>query len=164
MYRVLFVCTGNICRSPTAEGFFRHQLRSSPLSGRVETDSAGTGSWHLGSSPDHRAVTLAQDYGVDLSSLRARRVTRDDFRTFDLLIAMDDSHHRDLARLGVEALGEAGGARLHRMMEFARGYPNLADVPDPYYGTEADFRYMCELLDDATRGLVAHLEGELGAA
>ena len=146
---------GNICRSPSAEGFFRHHLQRSELADRVSVDSAGTHSYHLGNSPDHRAIQAASHFGVDLGGLRARKITTDDFRAFDRIVAMDRDNLASLERLApMDAR-----ARLSLMMEYAQT-PGPDEVPDPYYGSQQDFVYMCELLDDATRGLLGRLEEE----
>jgi protein-tyrosine phosphatase len=155
MYYILFVCMGNICRSPTAEGFFRHHLQQSALCGRIGVDSAGTHGYHLGNRPDERAIGAAAGFGVDLADLRARRITAGDFETFDRIIAMDRDNLADLGRLA-----PAGRhARFGLMMDYASG-AGPAEVPDPYYGSLRDFAYMCELLDRATRGLLRRREAE----
>lgn len=156
MFNILFVCMGNICRSPTAEGFFRHHLRGSALQQQVSADSAGTHGYHIGDTPDPRAIEAAQEYGVDISHLRARKVTPADFRAHDMIVAMD---HVNLA--GLEDVQPRDcTARVHLMMSW---HPNAAgiEVPDPYYGDFEDFRSMCGLLDAATAGLLADLETRL---
>ncbi len=151
---VLFVCMGNICRSPSAEGFFLRHLDRNGMGGTVITDSAGTHSYHLGQPPDSRAISMAAEFGVDIAGLRARRIQADDFHDFDLIIGMDETNLRGINQA---AGNEPGDARLELMMTYASRYPGLTEVPDPYYGDLRDFRYMCELLDDATSGLLAHL-------
>ena len=152
MYNILFVCMGNICRSPSAEGFFRHHLQKSGSTKLAGTDSAGTHSYHLGYPPDPRAVLEAGNFGVDISQLRARKIRQDDFDQFDLILGMDQ-HNLDL----IEQMrpGHAQ-TRTGLMMKFAAdtGYD---EVPDPYYGTQKDFALMCKLLDQATRNLVMKL-------
>lgn len=152
--RVLFVCMGNICRSPTAEGYFRHHLAQSDLAHRIVTDSAGTHGYHVGNPPDARAMAAAARRGVDLSDLRARRVRPEDFETFDLLLAMDEDNLRHLRAM------DPGGGRVELMLRYSTRYPDVRAVPDPYYGGEDGFEFMCDLLDDATAGLLAHLGGE----
>lgn len=147
---------GNICRSPSAEGFFARALNDSPYADRVSIDSAGTHGYHVGQPPDSRAVETAQSFGVDISSLRARKVSVDDFHCFDLIVAMD---HDNLADLQARQPANSK-ARLVAMMDY---HPERqpAEVPDPYYGGMSGFSYMCELLDAATRGLLQEVEGSL---
>jgi protein-tyrosine phosphatase len=150
--RVLFVCTGNICRSPTAEGVFRHLLREAGLDGRIEADSAGTHGYHVGEPPDRRTIACARRRGIDLSGLRARRVQAGDFDGFDLILAMDRGH---LARLRELAPGRAM-ERIRLFMDFA---PASAprEVPDPYYGGENHFEETFTMIETAARGLLDHL-------
>ena len=155
--RVLFVCTGHICRSPTAEGVFRRLAELEGLSERVEADSAGTHGYHVGEPPDSRAQGEAAERGYDLSSLVARRVEADDFYRFDLVLAMDRGHHRQLSRL---APSDAR-ARLHLFMEFASGVAT-EDVPDPYYGARSGFEKVLDMIEAGAEGLLAAIkEGRL---
>jgi protein-tyrosine phosphatase len=147
---------GNICRSPSAEGFLRQRLSESDLGPHVGTDSAATHSYHIGRPPDSRAISEAEQFGVDISDLRARKIVPDDFRRFDLIISMD--HHNEVLVRSMEPVDSNASCRL--MMEYAPE-PGLPEVPDPYYGSQSDFTYMCELLDQATRGLLADLEKRL---
>lgn len=144
---------GNICRSPTAEGFFKHHLQNSGLAGQVGADSAGTHSYHLGSSPDPRAIREAGLWGVDISSLRARKIQQEDFEDFDRIVAMDHGNLGILQQLAPEP----AHASLDLMMAWS-GLPGPDEIPDPYYGSRQGFSYMCELLDEATRGLLKALE------
>jgi protein-tyrosine phosphatase len=153
MFKILFVCMGNICRSPTAEGFFRHHLERSALAGAIGVDSAGTHEYHLGNAPDPRAVEAASCFGVDISKLRARRVTGADFHDFDRIVAMDQQNLHALQRLSPGG----GGVEPELMMAHAPRL-HINEVPDPYYGGPRDFQHMCELLDEATRGLLQSLE------
>lgn len=157
MINILFVCMGNICRSPSAEGFFVNALQQSPHRNRVSTDSAGTHGYHVGHAPDPRAVSTALNFNVDISELRARKVSVADFENFDLIIAMDRSNYEDLSQI------QPAGSRasLKMMMQF---HPDAqpGDVPDPYYGGMDGFTYMCTLLDSATRGLLESVEERLG--
>jgi protein-tyrosine phosphatase len=149
---------GNICRSPSAEGFFRRQLASSGVADRVRVDSAGTHGYHVGNPPDHRAVSEAATRGVDLGGLTSRRFESQDFERFDHVVAMD----RDNLEI-LERLKPAGNqARLDLMLDYAPGC-GYAEVPDPYYGGASGFKLMCDLLEDATRGLLRHVEAELEA-
>lgn len=156
MINILFVCMGNICRSPSAEGFFINALQASDYREQVSTDSAGTHGYHIGHSPDARAVSTASGFGVDISRLRARKVKVSDFNNFEMIIAMDRDNFEDLQRIR-----PAGSkADLKMMMEYhPEGLPK--EVPDPYYGGMDGFNYMCELLDSATRGLLTDIEGRL---
>jgi protein-tyrosine phosphatase len=150
--RILFVCMGNICRSPTAEGVFRHALaRRAPHLG-VEIDSAGTHDYHVGSPPDRRAIAAAQRRGVDLSQLRARLVTVEDFGSFDLILAMDEDNLRDLQR---RAPSEVRG-RVRLMMDYAPAAV-ARSVPDPYYGGAQGFEEVLDLLEEAAEGLIDEL-------
>ncbi|MBE9608657.1 low molecular weight phosphotyrosine protein phosphatase [Chitinilyticum litopenaei] len=150
------VCTGNICRSPTADGVMRHVVEQAGLAGRVEVDSAGTSSYHVGEEPDTRAQQHARKRGYDLSPLRARQVRRDDFTRFDLILAMDGSH-MDVLRQRCPADEQH---RLFMFMDFAsqrRG----AEVPDPYYGGAAGFEEVLDMVEDACAGLLAHVDTAL---
>jgi protein-tyrosine phosphatase len=147
---------GNICRSPSAEGFFARALQDSAYRDQVAIDSAGTHGWHIGHSPDDRAMETARGFGVDIGHLRARKVCREDFDRFDLIVAMDRSNFEDLRAMQPEGTK----ARLVSMMDY---HPERRprEVPDPYYGGMSGFSYMCELLDAATRGLLEEVEGSL---
>ncbi len=147
---------GNICRSPSAEGFFRHHLDKSTIAGQVRADSAGTHSYHLGCAPDPRAITEADRFGVDISHLRARKVQASDFEAFDLALAMDRHNLMLMEQMRpAQARADTG-----LMIDYVPG-SGLDEVPDPYYGSQRDFRLMCELLDQATRNLVQQLESRL---
>lgn len=149
---VLFVCLGNICRSPTAEGVFRTLVAREAPQLIVHADSAGTGNYHIGEPPDRRTLQAALRRGYDLSALRARQVGPEDFARFDLLLAMDE---RNLADLRARAPCDgAGRARL--FLEFAPGAGRL-DVPDPYYGTARDFDLVVDLVERGARGLIRAL-------
>ncbi|MBL0921825.1 MAG: low molecular weight phosphotyrosine protein phosphatase [Phycisphaerales bacterium] len=153
-FRVLFVCMGNICRSPTAEGVFRKLVRDAGLDAVVEIDSAGTGSWHVGSAPDRRTQSAALKRGLDLSDQRARRVSARDFELFDLIVAMDRDN---LSYLEAIRPGEAPRARL--MLEFSEAAVErgLRDVPDPYSGGEDGFEVVLDLIEGACEGLLEHV-------
>ncbi|GAB6052210.1 low molecular weight protein-tyrosine-phosphatase [Magnetospira thiophila] len=152
MTKVLFVCLGNICRSPTAEGVFRAQVAKAGLSAEIQTDSAGTGSWHVGSSPDNRATAEARRRGIDISDLRARQARAADFENFDFIVAMDRSNYRDL----LDICPPGREDRLHMFLDFA---PHLGvrDVPDPYYGGGDGFKRVYDLVEAAAAGLLAHI-------
>jgi len=164
MYNILFVCMGNICRSPAAEGFFRHALAASDLAGRVAADSAGTHGYHVGQGPDPRAVTAAARYGVDMSGIVSRRIAAEDFGRFDLILAMDEGNLRHLRWLQDNEARPGRVAEMRLMMEFSPRYPVIREVMDPYYGGARDFDAMCELLAEATQGLVDEAGRRLRAA
>ena len=150
--RVLFVCMGNICRSPTAEGVFRRALHAKgDLS--IEIDSAGTHAYHVGEPPDRRAVAAAQRRGIDLSGLRARTVVDDDFERFDLILAMDRDNLDLLHRRAPAHFHE----RIKLVMEFAPD-AYTREVPDPYYGGTKGFEEVLDLLEQASRGLLRELQ------
>ena len=157
MINILFVCMGNICRSPSAEGFFASALEGSSYKDQVSIDSAGTHGYHVGHSPDPRAIATAQDFDVDIGHLRARRVSVSDFDDYDLIIAMDRSNFEDL-----KAIQPRDSKASLRMMMAFHPQAQPEDVPDPYYGGMDGFTYMCELLDVATRELLKDVEGRLG--
>jgi low molecular weight protein-tyrosine phosphatase len=146
---VLFVCTGNICRSPTAEAVFRKLAADAGMSESVVADSAGTHGYHVGDPPDPRAQGAAAERGYDLSGLRARRVDRADLRSFDLIVAMDRGHLTALSRLAEPATAH----KLKLMMSFSSAFEEK-DVPDPYYGGTQDFEQVLDMLEDAARGLL----------
>lgn len=138
---ILFVCLGNICRSPMAEGVFRSLVRESGLDRTMTIDSAGTGAWHVGDPPDPRAVAKAAEHGVDISDQRARQFADSDFKRFDLILAMDESN---LETLKLRSPGPLA-AGVHRFMEFALNKP--ADIPDPYYGGADGFETVYRMLE-----------------
>jgi protein-tyrosine phosphatase len=151
--KVLFVCYGNICRSPTAEGVFRHLLAQEAPDLRVEVDSAGTAGYHIDHPPDLRSQRAAYARGIDLSGLRARQVTAEDFLRFDLILAMDRDNLQEL-----EAMRPAESrARVRLFLEYA---PELGrtEVPDPYYGDARGFEEVLNLSAAASRGLIAALQ------
>jgi len=152
--RVLFVCMGNICRSPTAEGVFRHLVREEGLEDEIEIDSAGTGGWHVGEQPDARATEAARRRGIELDGM-ARQFSPSDFDRYDLILAMDEENRRDL--LGVAPDEEARAkVRLFREFDPASNEGDL-DVPDPYFGGEQGFAHVLDLVDAAARGLLDEL-------
>jgi len=153
--RICFVCLGNICRSPTAEGIFRHLVQEAELEERIEIDSAGTGTWHVGEPPDARAVAAARRRGVELGG-RARGFERGDFARFDRVIAMDRDNHRVLLELAPDPEARA---KVRLLREFEPGVGD-ADVPDPYYG-ESGFDDVYVICEAACRGLLERLRAEL---
>jgi low molecular weight protein-tyrosine phosphatase len=160
--RVLFVCMGNICRSPTAEGVMRALVREAGLTDSIELHSAGTGSWHTGSAPDRRATAAARARGISLEGA-ARTVASNDFENFDLVLAMDRENLRELRQL---APSEQARAKVRLLREFdpaSAGRHDL-DVPDPYYGGPNGFEDVLDLVQAACQGLLAHLRAELTQA
>lgn len=149
--KVLFVCLGNICRSPSAEGVFRKVLEEQGLLGRVDVDSCGIGDWHIGKAPDLRAQQAAQRRGIDVSRLRARQLCEKDFSESDLIIAMD--HDNLTAIRAMQPQGYQGTTCL--FLSFA-GQPQDA-VPDPYYGGEQGFENVLDMIEAASNGLAQHL-------
>ena len=150
--RILMVCMGNICRSPTAEGVMRALVRDAGLDGEIEIDSAGTGGWHAGDPPDRRATQAARNRGVTLEGA-ARQVTVRDFADYDLLLAMDRENLRELRTFSSDG-DLAGKARLLREFDPASaGAPDL-DVPDPYYGGPDGFETVLDQVEAACRGLL----------
>jgi protein-tyrosine phosphatase len=156
--RVLMVCMGNICRSPTAEGVLRAKLQAAGLAQRVEVDSAGTHGYHVKEAPDPRAQRHAAQRGYDLSRLRARRVVADDFERFDHVLAMDDDNLAFLRELAPPG----GAARLALLMDHARQAQAPREVPDPYYGAAEGFERVLDLVEDACDGLVEQLRNAPG--
>ena len=148
---ILFVCMGNICRSPTAEGVFRFHAEQAGMAEHLHVDSAGTHAYHTGEPPDRRARAAAERRGMSLEGIRARRVTATDYERFDYIIAMDEDN---LARLQDEA-PEDHSAQLRLFLEFASG--SETEVPDPYYGGAAGFERVLDLAEEASRGLLETL-------
>ncbi|HBC07652.1 MAG TPA: phosphotyrosine protein phosphatase [Rhodospirillaceae bacterium] len=152
MVNVLFVCLGNICRSPTAEGVFRELVRREGLDAVIKTDSAGTSDWHIGEPPDPRAQDAAKHRGVDLSDLRCRQTRAQDFDDFDYVLAMDRRNHAALSVL----MPKGRGDRLHMFLSFAPQL-GLTEVPDPYYGAGDGFNQVLDMIEAASRGLLDHI-------
>lgn len=150
--KVLFVCLGNICRSPTAEGVFRRLVEEAGLAERIHIDSAGTHAYHVGEPPDARAQAAAARRGVDLSRLRGRQASAADIHRFDYVLAMD---RENLANL--RAICPAGGeSKLRLFLEFAP-HGREKEVPDPYFGGASGFDRVLDLIEAAARGLLAHI-------
>jgi protein-tyrosine phosphatase len=159
MVRVLFVCMGNICRSPIAQGVFEDVLRREELEDEVFVDSAGTGAWHVGDPPDQRARKSASLRGLDLSSQRARRIAPDDCQNFDYILTMDEENYRAVAALC------RGSAVVRPFLDFATDSPER-EVPDPYYGGPDGFERVLDLVEEASEGLLEdirerHLKGSV---
>ncbi|QQS55058.1 MAG: low molecular weight phosphotyrosine protein phosphatase [Candidatus Competibacteraceae bacterium] len=153
MVKVLFVCMGNICRSPMAEGVFRRMLEGVGLVEQVYVDSAGTHSYHIGAPPDSRGQATALSRGVDLRDLRARRVVAADFVEFDYLLAMDRANYQDLLAACQDAELRS---RIRLFMDFAPALPER-EVPDPYYGGPTGFERVMDLVEEGAQGLLLHL-------
>lgn len=149
MTRVLFICMGNICRSPTAEGVFRRMVEQQGLAGQIIADSAGTHDYHIGDAPDARSQAAAARRGYDLSGLRARQIVHNDFSTFDYLLAMDETNLRLLQQQCPDDCRE----RLKLFLEFADDGA-LREVPDPYYGGAQGFEQVLDLVEQAAQGLL----------
>jgi protein-tyrosine phosphatase len=147
--RVLFVCLGNICRSPTAQGVFETLVEQRGLTGVVEVDSCGTGDWHVGSPPDSRAVTAAANRGYDLSRLRARQLQAGDFDVFEYILVMDRTNLEDVRAMCPAAYE----GHLGLFLSFA-GNSAPDDVPDPYYGAGEGFDQVLDLIESASQGLM----------
>jgi len=147
--KVLFVCMGNICRSPTAHGVFRHLVRQAGLETLIEIDSAGTHGYHVGAPPDDRAQETARGRGVDIGDLRARRAEVEDFLNYDYILAMDQDNYRGLARICPRGMKD----KLMLFMDFA---PELRrrEVPDPYYGGQQGFEQVFDMVEAAAQGLL----------
>ena len=154
--RILFVCMGNICRSPTAEGVMRRLLDETGLAGRVEVESAGTGGWHAGEPPDERATLAARRRGITLAGA-ARQVRAADFRDFDLLIAMDRGNLRELLAVAPD---EEAAEKVRLLREFDPASSGDLDVPDPYYGGDDGFEHVLDLVEAACRGLLDALRAD----
>lgn len=152
MTSILFVCMGNICRSPTAEGVFRALARAEGLADSLHIDSAGTHDYHVGAPPDRRAQAAASGRGYDLSELRGRQVSRDDFAAFDYVLAMDHDNLSNLERI----CPREHRHKLSLFLDFSERYPNR-QVPDPYYGGGKGFELVLDMVEDASRGLLRRL-------
>ncbi len=145
MKSILFVCLGNICRSPLAEGIARHYIEANKL--EMKVDSCGTGNWHIGEPPCENSIKVAKMHGVDISMLRARQITPDDLAAFDLIIALDSSNIASLLQMGCPA------SKLKKLGEY--GY-NGEDVPDPYFFDGFDgFEYVYKMIDECVKELLA---------
>lgn len=156
MIKVLFVCLGNICRSPTAEGVFRKLVREAGLEDRIEIDSAGTHAYHVGEPPDARAQEAARRRGIDISGLRGRRATGTDMERFDYVLAMDRENYEHL--LDICPAGHEHKLRL--LLEYAPQRPER-EVPDPYFGGVAGFDRVLDLLEEAATGLLEDVRRRL---
>ena len=157
-YRVLLVCMGNICRSPTAEVVVRHLIKNNRLGNIVEVDSAGTHGYHVGEAPDSRTQRAALVRGYNLSQLRARKVARQDIDYFDLILAMDKSNLDNLRRMAQPEAHE----RIKLFMDYSKNFDD-DEVPDPYYGLGHGFDLVLDMVEDAARGLVEEIKQKVGS-
>ncbi|MBZ9855810.1 low molecular weight phosphotyrosine protein phosphatase [Mesorhizobium sp. CA13] len=154
---ILFVCLGNICRSPLAEGVLRSVLTERGLGRDIVLDSAATSDWEAGSAPDRRSIAIASRHGIDISELRARKITPEDFSRFDLIFGMDSSNVADLKRLAPAAVRD----RVHLFLEFAQGKGR--DVPDPYHHGEEAFAEVYRMIREASEALATRLAARVSA-
>jgi len=150
---VLFVCLGNICRSPTAHGVFAQQVERAGLAQYIQIDSCGTGDWHIGHQPDQRAASKAAEYGYDLSTLRARQLHEKDFERFDIILAMDEQNLQD-----INAQCPQNYAGVTDLFLRYAGIDETHEVPDPYYGGEDGFDYVVQLVERAGARLLQRLQ------
>ena len=156
--KVLFVCLGNICRSPAAEGIFRHMVKEKHLEDQIQIDSAGTGGWHQGDGPDNRMIAHAMKRGYDLRNLEARQIQApEDLQNFDYILTMDDSNLKNVRALDLK--GEHH-AKIQPLTSFCRIHV-FKEVPDPYYKLEDGFEHVLDLLEDACAELLKKIEKEL---
>jgi protein-tyrosine phosphatase len=153
--RLLFVCLGNICRSPMAEGVFRRVAADQGVLHLFDIDSAGLGDWHVGQAPDARAQAAAHNRGIDISGLSARQIAPADYDRFDLLLAMDGSNYQEL----VELAPRDARHKIRRFLDFAP-QAGTQDVPDPFYGGREGFDHALDLIEQAARGLLTELLGD----
>jgi len=153
--RLLFVCLGNICRSPMAEGVFRRVAKEEGVLDLFDIDSAGLGDWHVGQAPDTRAQKAAQNRGIDISGQSARQINPGDYARFDLLLAMDGSNYQEL----IESAPDDARHKIRRFLDFAP-HVGTQDVPDPFYGGSEGFDHALDLIEQAARGLLAELLGD----
>lgn len=153
MVKILFVCLGNICRSPLAEGIFKHRVRHEGLEDKIFVNSAGTSGWHVGEPPDPRSVEVAMENGIDLNN-DGRKAISNDFKEYDYIIAMDGNNYSDLKSLPGSSMD--GAAKLYLMRDFDE-IGKGQDVPDPYYGGDDGFSYVFEILDRSCRNLLEEI-------
>ena len=151
--RILFICLGNICRSPAADGIMKQLVSEAGLDDDFLIDSAGIGSWHVGQLPDHRMRRHGLQHGYTFDH-RARQFSARDFDRFDFVAVMDHENYHDVSR---QARSETDRQKIIRMSDYLRHHPNQRTIPDPYYGNDRDFEYVIELLEDACASLLQEL-------
>lgn len=156
--RVLCVCMGNICRSPTAEAMLKKKIKNNNLEELITVDSCGTHGYHIGKRPDRRAIAAGLQRGLHLAGLRARELTPEDFERFDYILAMDDANLQDL----LASAPPSPAAEVSKLLAYSKRFP-AADVPDPYYGDADGFETVLDMLDDATDGLLEVLARRVSA-
>lgn len=150
---VLFICLGNICRSPAAEGIMQYLVDKANANDRIEIDSAGIGAWHVGERPDRRMRSHGAAHGYNFNSV-ARQIRQDDLQHFDYIIVMDEENFYDVSRM---AKTESERNKVRMMTDFCTNHPGHKAVPDPYYGGDKGFELVIELLEDACEGLMKHI-------
>ncbi len=150
---VLFVCLGNICRSPTAHGVFRQLVQDAGLADKIRIDSAGTAAWHSGKPADTRSIQTARNRGIDMLDLRARQVNLGDMIEFDYVLAMDDANYADLIDLSLPEYN----SKIQLFLDYATGFSET-EVPDPYYGGAEGFNHVFDLVTSASEGLLADIQ------
>ncbi|WP_024544490.1 low molecular weight protein-tyrosine-phosphatase [Picosynechococcus sp. NKBG15041c] len=155
-YKLLFVCLGNICRSPSAENIMRHLIEQAGLADKISCDSAGTSSYHIGAAPDRRMQAAAQKRNIRLVG-SARQFSAADFETFDLVLAMDRANYRDILSLDRAGIYQD---KVKMMCDYAANFTD-SEVPDPYYGGQSGFDYVIDLLLDACQGLLTEIKQDL---
>lgn len=156
MIKVLFVCLGNICRSPSAEGVFRGLVKQAGLTDAIDIDSSGTAAYHIGKAPDPRSIEAAAKRGIDISQLKARQAQASDFHAFDYIMAMDESNLANLQQIQPSN----SKAKLGLLMDFAT-QTSGTEVPDPYYGGEDGFELVLDLLEDACGALLDDIKAKM---
>ncbi len=157
MIKVLMICMGNICRSPLAHGVFETLVKDAGLAEKIHVDSAGTHFYHVGCLPDERSIDKARDYGIDITTQRARQLTREDFTDFDYLLVMDKRNLRDAS---VIAPTPELAKKLTLFLDYSLGDYSEIEVPDPYYGGIDGFEQVFQLVKSASVGFLAHLQNE----
>ena len=159
--KILFICLGNICRSPAAEGIMRAMVEEHGLDDEIYIDSAGIGSWHVGEQPDRRMRKHAAQRGYDLSSLRARQFRSDDFEKFDWIVVMDEENYLDVMRKAPSNLYHKKFAQVVRMKDFFNRFKGHDCVPDPYYGGAEGFELALDMIEDGCKEMLKSLQQEV---